>query len=107
MPALREWLIANRPLILFVYGQVFLVMGIAIVGLPGRPQGIQLGQAARKGQQKDRAQRGKTPHALSAAVRSERQRRREHCTVFASKDVARSPSASPAHCAGHEEACAA
>ena len=28
---LREWLAVNRPLILFVYGQVFFVMGIAIV----------------------------------------------------------------------------
>ena len=31
MPALQEWLSANRPLILFVYGQVFFVMGIAIL----------------------------------------------------------------------------
>jgi uncharacterized membrane protein YeiB len=28
---LREWLTANRPLILFVYGQVFFVLGLAIV----------------------------------------------------------------------------
>jgi signal transduction histidine kinase len=31
LPLLREWLTANRPLILFVYGQVFFVLGLAIV----------------------------------------------------------------------------
>ena len=35
MPLLQEWLSANRPLILLVYGQVFFVMGIAIL-LPSR-----------------------------------------------------------------------
>ena len=31
MSELREWFTANRPIIFFVYGQVFFVMGIAIV----------------------------------------------------------------------------
>ncbi len=37
MPIFQEWLSANRPLILFVYGQIFFVMGIAIL-LPSRRQ---------------------------------------------------------------------
>ena len=31
LTSLSEWLVVNRPLIFFVYGQVFFVMGIAIV----------------------------------------------------------------------------
>ena len=31
LPTLREWLLVNRPLILFAYGQVFFILGLAIV----------------------------------------------------------------------------
>lgn len=31
LDVLREWFLANRPIILFIYGQVFFVMGVAIL----------------------------------------------------------------------------
>ena len=31
LSSLRDWSVVNRPLIFFVYGRVFFVMGIAIV----------------------------------------------------------------------------
>src|SRR5512135_372150 len=31
MPELRAWFVANRPIIVFIYGQVFFVLGIAIL----------------------------------------------------------------------------
>lgn len=31
MPQLHDWFVANRPIIFFIYGQAFFVMGIAIV----------------------------------------------------------------------------